>query len=147
MSFRILVNLIQFLGFSSRATTSKAPEASPPAGHPEARHFCDRLQIWSVAIFATDLNSGRSQNLPQGKHTPLGFSSRATTANHRTPSSYYLIIPAEQPRSSEEISMGGDLWEGLSCRGTTGNHRTHGAQLPPYYRNSSRRAPVTLGKN
>ena len=29
-----------------------------------------------------------------------GFSSRATTGNHRGPSSYYLIIPAEQPRSS-----------------------------------------------
>ena len=79
------------------------PEASPPAGHPEARHFCDRLQIWSVAIFATDLNSGRSQNLPHGKHTPLGFSSRATTGNHRTPSSYYLIIPAEKPRSYVSI--------------------------------------------
>ena len=32
-------------------------------------------------------------------NTPLGFSSRATTGNHRTPTSYYRIIPAEQPRS------------------------------------------------
>ena len=29
----------------------------------------------------------------------LGFASRATTDNHRGPSSYYLIIPAEQPVS------------------------------------------------
>ena len=29
----------------------------------------------------------------------LGFASRATTANHRGPSSYYPIIPAEKPRS------------------------------------------------
>jgi len=33
----------------------------------------------------------------------LGFSSRATTANHRGPSSYYLISTAEKPRSSERI--------------------------------------------
>ena len=33
----------------------------------------------------------------------LGFSSRANTGNHRGPSSYYPIIPAEKPRSSERI--------------------------------------------
>ena len=36
-------------------------------------------------------------------NTALGFLSRATTANHRGPRSYYPISTAEKPRSSERI--------------------------------------------
>ena len=45
----------------------------------------------------------------------LGFSSRATTANHRGPSSYYPIIPAEKPRSSERIQWPYDPMSVYMC--------------------------------
>ena len=118
MGFRILVSLIQLLGFPSRATTGN--HRAPSSYYPITLSGSSEFEFWT----------------PRQSNTPLGFSSRAATGNHRTPSSFYPIIPARKPRSSERHSM---LFRthvhpiqllGFSSRATTANHRGPSSYYP-----------------